>query len=41
LWVNLSYPILLNTLHSLDIFEIMNGCIVFVYIGFLQMLGET
>ena len=39
LWVNISYPILLNTLHSLDIFEIMNVCIVFVYIGFLQMSG--
>jgi hypothetical protein len=39
LWVSLSCPILLNTLYSLDIFEIMNGCIVFVYIGFLQMLG--
>ena len=38
-WVNMSYPILLNTLHSLDIFEIMNLCIVFVYIGFLQMSG--
>ena len=37
LWVSLPPTTLLNTSHSLDILEIMNGYIASIYAGFLQM----